>query len=459
MRGDGGSGKKLYFAQALLSKDWGQSVCLTISNGLITDIVTNVPAPAGADSHAIGLPGVPNIHSHAFQRGMAGLAERGGPEVDSFWTWREAMYRFVDRISPDQLRAIAALGYVEMVESGFTRVGEFHYLHHERDGCAFRDVAEMAVALIDAVAETGIGLTLVPVFYAHGDFGGTPPGDAQRRFVNTVDSFARLVEQTRASARQLPDAIVGVAPHSLRAVTPAELRQIEQLAGRNPIHIHIAEQIQEVEDCHAWSGATPVQWLLDNVAVDGRWCLVHATHIDDCEISALARSGAVVGLCPITEANLGDGIFPAARFVRAGGRFGIGSDSNVRIDLAEELRLLEYGQRLVGRARNVLAHGTGLSTGQAIYAAAVAGGAQALATTGGLAVGSAADIVSLDANHVSLTGRQGSALLDAFVFAAGKDAVDCVWRRGDKLVNGGRHKSRDAIEARYRKVLSDLLSQ
>ena len=214
-----------------------------------------------------------------------------------------------------------------------------------------------------------------------------------------------------------------------------------------------------MEDCLAWSGARPVQWLLDSVAVDDRWCLVHATHIDDGEILALAQSGAVVGLCPITEANLGDGIFPAATFVKAGGRYGIGSDSNVRIDLSEELRLLEYGQRLVGQARNVLAHGTEISTGHAIYAAAVKGGAQALATTGGLAVGHVADIVSLDANHVSLTGRQGSILLDAFVFAAGKDAIDCVWRRGEKLVSGGRHKSRNAVETGYRKVLNELLSQ
>ncbi len=459
MQGDGGSGEKLYFAQALLSEAWAQNVCLTISNGLIADIVAGVPAPAGTIAHAIGLPGVPNLHSHAFQRGMAGLAERRGPEIDSFWTWRETMYRFVDQITPDQLRAIAALAYVEMLENGFTRVGEFHYLHHDSDGRAFSNAAEMAIALIDAVAETGIGLTLLPVFYAHGGFGGTPPGEAQRRFVNTIDGFARLFEQTRASASQLPDALVGVAPHSLRAVTTNELRLIEQLAGRHPIHIHIAEQIREVEDCLAWSGARPVQWLLDSVAVDDRWCLVHATHIDDGEILALAQSGAVAGLCPITEANLGDGIFPAATFVKAGGRYGIGSDSNVRIDLSEELRLLEYGQRLVGQARNVLAHGTEISTGHAIYAAAVEGGAQALATTGGLAVGHVADIVSLDANHVSLTGRQGSILLDAFVFAAGKDAIDCVWRRGEKLVSGGRHKSRNAVETGYRKVLNELLSQ
>jgi formimidoylglutamate deiminase len=459
MRDADGGNKCLYFGQALLPEGWARDVCLTIRDGLLTYVATGHPAPAGEERHAIGLPGMPNLHSHAFQRGMAGLAERRGPDSDSFWTWRETMYRFVDDITPMQLQVIAALGYIEMLESGFTRVGEFHYLHHGPDGRAFPDVAEMAIAIIAAVAETGIGLTLLPVFYAHGGFGGVPPGVSQRRFVNTIDGFAQLLDQTRAAAVALPDAIVGVAPHSLRAVSPEQLRLIGQLTDSVPIHIHVAEQIREVDDCLTWSGARPVQWLLDHAPVDRRWCLVHATHVDSAELLAVAGSGAVVGLCPITEANLGDGIFPAAAFIKAGGSFGIGSDSNVRIDMSEELRLLEYGQRLTGHARNVLANDRLGSTGQAIYAAAATGGAQALGIAGGLAVGNAADIVSLDAHHPSLLERQGGALLDAFVFAAGKDAIDCVWRRGERLVSGGRHKSRDPIETRYRAVLRELLGK
>jgi formimidoylglutamate deiminase len=459
MRHANGSDECLYFGQALLPGGWSQDVCLTIREGVLADIATGCPAPAGGEWHAIGLPGVPNLHSHSFQRGMAGLAEHRGAHGDSFWTWRDTMYHFVDRITPSQLRAIAALGYVEMLESGFTRVGEFHYLHHDRDGLAFSHMAQMATTIVEAVADTGIGLTLLPVFYAHGGFGGAPPGDGQRRFVNTIDGFARLLDQSRAAASALPDAIVGVAPHSLRAVTLEQLRLVETLAGPSPIHIHIAEQIAEVDGCLAWSGARPVQWLFDHIAVDSRWCLVHATHVDDRELATLAASGSVVGLCPITEANLGDGIFPAATYVKAGGRFGIGSDSNVRIDMPEELRLLEYGQRLAGRARNILASDRIGSTGQAIYAAAVSGGAQALGVGDALSVGNAADIVSLDVNHVSLVGREGAALLDALIFAAGKEAVDCVWRRGRKLVSGGRHKLRDSVEAMYRTAMNELLGR
>jgi formimidoylglutamate deiminase len=456
---ESGSDGCLYFEQAMLPGGWARDVRLTIRDGLLTGVTTGCAAPPGEHRHAVGMPGVSNLHSHAFQRGMAGLAERRGPESDSFWTWRKTMYRFVDRISPDQLRAIAALGYIEMLESGFTRVGEFHYLHHDCGGNAFPYLAEMGSAIVEAVAETGIGLTLLPVFYAHGGFGGTPAGIGQRRFINEIDGFARLVELTRTIVTPLPDAIVGVAPHSLRAVTPDELRLVEQVAGAGPIHIHIAEQVREVDDCLAWSGARPVQWLLDHMNVDSRWCLVHATHIDDTELSAMARSGAVVGLCPITEANLGDGIFPAAAFMEVGGRIGIGSDSNVRIDLSEELRLLEYGQRLTRRARNVLANDGSRSTGQTLYAAAVAGGAQAVGIVGGLAVGNAADIVSLDTDNASLIEREDSGLLDAFVFAAGKEAIDCVWRRGEKLVSGGRHRSREPVKARYRTVLRELLGQ
>ena len=282
---------------------------------------------------------------------MAGLAETRGGGEDSFWTWREVMYRFVERLTPDDVRAIAAQAYAEMLESGFTRVGEFHYLHHDAGGTPFADPARMAVEIIAAAQTTGIGLTLLPVFYAHSGFGGQPPGPRQGRFVHSVDDFARLVEGCRAAITALPDGVVGIAPHSLRAVTPDELAAILPLAQGGPVHIHIAEQTREVDDCLAWSGQRPVAWLLDHAPVDRRWCLVHATHMEDAEMRALAASGAIAGLCPITEANLGDGVFPAMDFLAAGGGLGVGSDSNVLIDLAEELRLLEYGQRLTRRSR------------------------------------------------------------------------------------------------------------
>ncbi|WP_302675314.1 formimidoylglutamate deiminase [Sphingomonas sp. CL5.1] len=444
----------LHFAEAMLPEGWARDVRVTVADGVIASVEIGAAAHGGDERHAVALPGMPNLHSHAFQRGMAGLAEVAGPGDDSFWTWREVMYLFAARVSPDDLAAIAAMAYAGMLETGFTRVGEFHYLHHAPDGAPYADRAAMSAAIVAAAEETGIALTHLPVFYAHGGFGGAPLGERQARFRHDLDGFARLLEGARAACATLPDAVVGVAPHSLRAVTPEELAALELMAPGAPIHIHIAEQVREVEDCRAWSGARPMEWLLDHAAVDARWCLVHATHMTADETERLARSGAVAGLCPITEANLGDGIFPAVDFLAAGGRYGVGSDSNVLIDAAEELRLLEYGQRLERRGRNLL--GRGGSTGDALWRGAVAGGARALGAASGIAAGNAADIVSLDRDHPAFVAREGAALADAFVFARG--AVDCVWRRGAKVVSGGRHVARDAIARRYAATLRRLLA-
>lgn len=449
----------LWCEQAWLVDGWQSDVRLTFENGRIARVEAGVAAAAGDDRHAILLPGLPNLHSHAFQRGMAGLAERAGDSDDSFWTWREAMYHFVDRLDPEGLNAIAALAYAEMLESGFTRVGEFHYLHHAPDGRAYDDIAIMARAIAEAASETGIGLTLLPVFYAHSGFGGAEPTDGQRRFINDVNRFATLLGSVREAISSLDDAVVGVAPHSLRAATESELTDIAAMAAGAPIHIHIAEQIPEVEACVAWSGARPVEWLLDHADVDRDWCLVHATHIDDAERNAIIASRAVVGLCPITEANLGDGLFPARAFIAQGGHFGVGSDSNVEIDAAGELRLLEYGQRLAHRGRNLLAGGPGQSTGASLYRGALAGGGQALGRPAkGLAVGERADIVSLKAHHPAFAGRSKDAILDSWIFGGGARLVDCVWRGGVKQVKSGRHIARDRIDARYRAAMNKLLA-
>lgn len=447
----------LWFGQAMLADGWRKHVRVTVADGRIARVEVSVGAQAGDERHGVALPGLPNVHSHAFQRGMAGLAERSGEGADSFWTWREAMYRFVDRVDPDGLRAIAALAYVEMLESGFTRVGEFHYLHHDPAGAAYDDPAEMARAVVDAARESGIGLTLLPVFYAHGGFGGEAPGVGQRRFVCDVDGFARLVEAARGALRGLDEAVLGIAPHSLRAVTESELAAILPLAGDGPVHIHVAEQQAEVDGCLAWSGRRPVRWLIDHAPVDGRWCLIHATHADEQELAAVARSGAVVGLCPITEANLGDGIFAARAFMEMGGRIGVGSDSNVRISAAGELCLLEYGQRLMRQARNVLAGGPGRSTGGTLWRACLAGGAQALGQeSAGIVEGAVADMVSLRDDDPALAAREGDALVDGVVFAGGR--VDSVWRGGRRLVSGGVHVGRPGIEVRYRDALKALLA-
>jgi formiminoglutamate deiminase len=462
---------KLWFKSALLPEGWAAGVRIVTAGGLIERIEVGVAPQSDDEQHSIGVPGLPNVHSHAFQRGLAGLTEcRGptgsGPNGDSFWTWRELMYRFVERLDPDGLEAIAALVYAEMLEGGFTHVGEFHYLHHDLDGVAFANSGELGERIAAAADLAGIGLTLLPTFYAHSGFGGQEPSPRQRRFINDVDSFSKIVAASRAAVRGLNGATVGIAPHSLRAVTPDELTAIVPLARGEVIHIHIAEQTREVEECIAWCGKRPIEWLLDNQAVDERWCLVHATHATDTEVRGMVSSGAIVGLCPITEANLGDGIFPASAFVGLDGRFGVGSDSNILLDAAEELRILEYSQRLSQRARNVLATAEGRSTGRSLFESALMGGARALHSVqrigaqgiriGTLRVGGSADIVSLDAAHPTLAERREDEILDSWIFAAGRAVVDCVWRAGAKVVINGRHHRRDALLTRYRRVLKSL---
>jgi formiminoglutamate deiminase len=452
-----GKDRSFHFAQALLPEGWAREVRIEVQAGAILSVSPNMGAQPDDERVAIALPGLSNLHSHAFQRAMAGLAEVRGPDADSFWTWREIMYRFVDRLTPDGLRIIAAQAYVEMLECGFTRVGEFHYLHQAPDGRPFDDIAEMSGAIVDAAEISGIALTHLPVFYAHAGFGGMPPNPGQRRFIQTLDQFSTLLEGARALVSRLPDTEVGIAPHSLRAVTPDELAALVEMAGQHPIHIHIAEQQKEVADCIGWSGARPVEWLLDHATLDRRWCLVHATHMTDGEAARLGASGAVAGLCPITEANLGDGLFNAAPFLAAGGAYGVGSDSNVMIDATEELRLLEYGQRLTARGRNMLALGPGGSTGQALYDSALEGGARALGVESGLRPGAPADFVSLDAHHPAIGGRSGERILDGLIFASGRTAIDGVWRRGEQLVSGGRHIRRASVAGRYRALLEAIL--
>ncbi len=446
----------IHATRALLPGGWHGGVRLAVEAGRLSRVETDVPARPGDARVAVALPGVPNVHSHAFQRGMAGLAEVRGTAADTFWTWRETMYRFALAMTPDQAEAVAAQLYVEMLESGYTRVGEFHYLHHDRDGAPYANPAEMAERIAAAAAETGIGLTLLPVFYAHATFGGAPPTAGQRRFICDIDGFASLLAASRQALRGLPGTVMGVAPHSLRAVTPEELAAVCALAPDGPIHLHAAEQTREVDDCLAWSGVRPVAWLLDHADVDSRWCLIHATHMSDDEVRGLAASGAVAGLCPITEANLGDGTFPGPLFAGAGGRVGIGSDSNVSIGPAEELRQFEYAQRLAKRERNVMARAGG-STGRALFDAAVAGGAQALGIpSAGLAVGAPADVVALDQDSPVFVARTDDALLDAWIFAGGRASVDRVWVAGRLRVEGGRHRDGPAIAARFKAALREL---
>jgi formimidoylglutamate deiminase len=444
----------IFAPQALLPEGWTDNVRIRIDGATIASVEHDAVPDAGDERHEIVVPGMSNLHSHAFQRAMAGLAERRGTSADTFWTWRETMYRFAQAMTPEDVEKAAAQLYVEMLEAGFCRVGEFHYLHHDVSGQPYANVAEMAERIAAAAAATGISLTLLPVFYAHSTFGGAAPHDGQCRFINDPDRFARLLDESRRALATLVGAVVGVAPHSLRAVTPEELAEVTALAAGGPIHIHAAEQVKEVEDCLAWSGARPVEWLLANAGINRSWCLIHATHMTEAETGALAESGATAGLCPVTEANLGDGVFPARRYLAAGGRFGIGSDSNVLIGVADELRQLEYAQRLAHRERNVLGLANS-STGRRLFEEALAGGAALGAGQAGIAEGNAADLVSLHADHPTLAGKKGDAILDAWIFANG-GRVDCVWARGRKLVENGRHTQREPIAEAYRAAMRGL---
>lgn len=419
-------------------------------------------APAAADAgETLGrwvLPGMPNLHSHAFQRAMAGLAERRGPGSDSFWTWREAMYGFAAALDPESLQAIAAQLYVEMLKAGYTQVCEFHYVHHQPDGTPYAQREAMSLALIEAAKEAGIALTLLPVLYMTGGFDGRALAPRQRRFGHAeVSDYVRLLESLRA--HESADLRVGIALHSLRAVPEVAMRTLlaTGAAQTGPIHIHIAEQLGEVQDCLAVRGARPVEWLLDHAEVDARWCLVHATHLTGHETSRLARSGAVAGLCPTTEANLGDGLFPLADYLDAGGTLGIGSDSHISVSPVEELRWLEYGQRLLTRHRNIAARGAGESVGETLWAASLHGGAQASGLpVGVLAPGQRADLLVLDDEAPLLAARDVTSAMDSFLFAGNAPLVRHVMCSGRWVVRDFHHHDEARIGARYRHVVERL---
>ena len=452
---------KLYFEKALLSSGWAANVALEIdASGTIEAVTPDAPGAAG-QAKGIALPGVPNVHSHAFQRAMAGLAEQADPAGDSFWTWREVMYRFANRIGPEDLEAIAAQLYVEMLKGGYTAVGEFHYLHHMPGGAPYANRTELSDRIVAAARAVGIAITHLPVFYRFSGFGEIPALSEQSRFVQSPDDYLAIIANLLNQYEREPNVRIGVAPHSLRAVSEADLHHVltgvAQMDETVPIHIHIAEQQKEVDECIAWSGAHPVAWLLNHFDVDSRWCLVHATHMDDRETAALAATGAAVGLCPTTEANLGDGIFPARTYLDCNGSFGIGSDSNVSVSPTEELRLLEYGKRLKRKRRNVLADGPGRSTGRGLFSRATSGGAHALGLNAGvIAPGARADMVVLDPEHPRLTGRKDDAILDAWIFASAGNPVRDVYVGGKKVIEDGHHANEGAIAATFRDAISRL---
>lgn len=439
---------------ALLPEGWAQDVMVRIDAGHIAEVKTGVKAAVQLDCL---LPALSNLHSHAFQRAMAGMTEFRSAGQDSFWTWRSLMYRFLDRLTPEDAEAIAALVMVEMAEAGYAAIGEFHYLHHGVGGQRYGNLAEMTARIAAAAAQTGLGLTHLPVLYERGGCDGRALAAGQLRFGNTPEQFAALWQAAQGVLRELPaDTILGVAPHSLRAASGAGIALVTGFDSSTPVHIHVAEQMAEVVEVEAEMGARPVQWLLENQDLSSRWCLIHATQMQDWETEAMAKSGAIAGLCPITEANLGDGIFDGARFLAAGGQFGVGSDSNVRISLSEELRLLEYSQRLGLRARAVMAEGA-RSVGRVVYQGAATGGARAMGrASGAIEVGLWADLVALDCTDGDMVASQGDMLLDSFIFARDDRLVRELWSAGRHIVTQGRHFGAEAIRARYAKTVARL---
>jgi formimidoylglutamate deiminase len=456
--------RKLKFASALLPAGWASDVTLTLDpRGMIEKVEARSTDKAAKALKGIAIPAVPNVHSHAHQRLMVGLAEVAGPGADSFWTWREVMYGFALKLGPEDIQAVATQLYVEMLKSGSTVAGEFQYLHHQPDGSLYKEPAELSLRCLAAAEDAGIAITLLPTLYAYGGFGGQPPVAGQRRFINDEARYLKILESLDKASKANPLSQLGISPHSLRAVTKELLGNvISGLDGLGrkaaPIHIHVAEQTKEVDDCLAWSGGTrPVDYLLDNFAISSRWCGIHATHMTADETERMARSGMIAGLCPTTEANLGDGIFPADRFLKSQGAIAIGSDSHISVSPAEDLRQLEYSQRLRDRTRNALAAGPGKSTGRTLLDAALKGGAQSMAQpVGALAPGFRADITVLDDEHPALIGRSGDSAIDSWIFSGGNACVCDVFVAGKHVVEDRRHIKEEATFKNFRAAVKRL---
>ena len=449
---------KLHFASALTAEGWQENVTLTVDAGGLIRAVESGAAEGAERISGIAVPAMPNVHSHAHQRFMQGLAERAGPAADSFWTWREVMYGFALRLSPEDLEAVAAQLYVEMLKAGFSIVGEFQYLHHQADGSPYDNPAEMSLRCLAAAEQAGIGITVLPTLYAFSGFGGQPPVPGQRRFINDTDRFLRIVDQLSIQARKNSIRRVGISPHSLRAVTPQVLGEvIAAIPADAPIHIHVAEQVKEVQDCLAFSGLRPVEMLMQAFDLSPRWTAIHATHMTAWETEGLARSGAIAGLCPTTEANLGDGIFPAVEYMGQSGAIAIGSDSHISVSPAEDLRVLEYSQRLRDLTRNALAGGPNTSTGRTIFDAALKGGATSICQpVGAIAVGKRCDITVLDGEHPLLMGREADAVLDTWIFSGGNMLVKDVFVAGRHLVKDRAHIAEVSIARGFRAALTRL---
>jgi formimidoylglutamate deiminase len=457
---------KYYAENILLSDGWADKKTITIEKGIITAISSGKEDDACSLSGAV-IPGMVNCHSHAFQRAFAGFSEQGSEGQDSFWTWRKIMYKFLAQLSHEDAQIIAQQLYIEMLKMGYTRVAEFHYLHHDIDGNTYandsvdNELATMAHAIFKAAKTSGIGLTMLPVLYQYAGFGQQEPNQGQKRFINSTEQFNQLVSDCFDLSKQYPNTNVGIAPHSLRAVDKSAITQavehVRSLDNKAPIHIHIAEQQQEVDDCLQYYSQRPVQWLLDNIELDEHWCLIHATHINEQEQQGIVASKAIAGICPTTEANLGDGIFPTTEFLALDGTFAIGSDSHISVNPIEELRWLEYAQRLTKQQRAILASPETASVGQNLWHKAAAGGAQSTnSNTGSLAVGKQADLLVLDEKQTALFANNNQHLLDSVIFASQKNTIKDVMVNGHWVIQNSVHAQEQSSANNFARLLARL---
>ena len=463
---------KTYWCEnVLIDEAWKQSVVIECNSaGDISAIRSDVDSQtldnAVVKFHGSSLPGMTNLHSHAHQRAMSGLGEKaqGG---DSFWTWRTAMYQFLTRIQPDQLYWIARMVYTEMLQAGYTHVGEFQYLHHDVHGERFANPAEMTLQCLRAAQDVGIGFTALPVLYRYGGFGSEASNQGQKRFINNATGFLEIVEKIESALGR--NDRVGIAPHSLRAIDASLLQEVlDATPTDRKIHIHIAEQVKEVKDCIAFSNLRPVEWLYQHFSPDEHWCLIHATHMNGSETKMVAESNSIAGLCPTTEANLGDGLFNAASFFALDGKWGIGSDSHISISPVEELRWLEYGIRLNTLERNVLgkkapdfagdegAHHDHI--GFSLYHQAAKGGATACGVNiGEIKVGNRADLVVVDHNHPRLFSRIDHYLLDSYIFSGNENMIKDVVVGGNHVVQSGQQDQIGLTHDNYRQTIKHLM--